>query len=339
MDLDADRRQGTLAALGEDALISRLRAILAEVPLPPDWLGIGDDCAITTVEPGEACVTTTDLLVEDVHFRLTTTDARSLGWKALAVNVSDVASMGAEPAWATVSLSLPGACPVDWIEDLYRGIAEAARACGIAIVGGDTVGSPGPRTLAITAVGTTRHPLRRDAACPGDRLALTGWPGLSHAGLWVLEHPDARAGIDPEHLEVVLGAHRRPRPHLEESRLLVGLGERVACLDSSDGLRRSAGELARASGVRIEMQRAWIPLHPALVAIARVAGADPVVWALGGGEDYHLVVAASPVSLALARERGLLLHEVGSVVEGSGVWLDGSPSPVRGLHDHFAPGG
>ena len=339
MEPRVDPSEISLASVGEDALIARLGDVLSDVPMPADWIGIGDDCAITRIPPGMACVTTTDLLVEDVHFRLSTTDARSLGWKALAVNVSDLASMGAEPAWATVSLSLPGSCPVVWVEDLYRGIAEMARSCGIAIVGGDTVGSPGPRMIAITAIGITRHPMRRDAGRPGDRLVLTGWPGLSHAGFWVLEHPGASALIDPAHVHEALDAHRRPRPHLAESRLLVGLGARVACLDSSDGLLRSASEIARACDVRVDLARDLIPLHPALLAIARVAGAEPIEWALKGGEDYHLVAAAPAGTLDLARGAGLTIHEVGGLAAGKGVWLDGISSGGKPAHDHFSAEG
>ena len=335
-----DRFEGsglTLAQMGEDALIVRIQEILAEVPVPSGWVGIGDDCAITRVAPGVACVTTTDLLVEDVHFRLSTTDPRSLGWKALAVNVSDVVSMGAVPGWATVSVALPGACPVAWIEDLYRGLADMAASCGIVIVGGDTVGSPGPRMIAITAIGTVAHPLRRDTARPGDRLVLTGWPGLSHAGWWALEHPERVKQVDPVHLALAYRAHRRPEIHQIGAGLLADLGPRVALMDSSDGLLRSAREMAKASKVRIELVHAAIPLHPAVVAIATAAGADPTEWALRGGEDYHLVAAMAATSLELARARGFEAHDVGSVIPGVGVGLDGDTILSGPVHDHFKP--
>ncbi|MBM3276302.1 MAG: thiamine-phosphate kinase, partial [Candidatus Sericytochromatia bacterium] len=158
----------TLKWLGEAGAIALMAETLSRRTLPADWIGIGDDAAVTTL-PGEGRVMTTcDVLVEDSHFRRATTSAEDLGWKALAVNVSDIHGMGGQPGWAVIGLALPGDLPVEWLEGLYRGLAAASEALGTPVVGGDSVGSPGPIALSVTVVGQAARPRLRSAARPGD---------------------------------------------------------------------------------------------------------------------------------------------------------------------------
>lgn len=278
----------TIGSLGEDAAIKAIQRVLAPQPLPEGWVGIGDDCAVTDLGSGRA-VTTTDLLVEDVHFRRRTIAARDLGWKAMAVNVSDIASMGALPRWATVSVAAPAELPIDWLCELYAGARDLCARHGLAIVGGDTVGSPGPVMLAVTVVGEAEHPVLRTGARAGDAVVVTGSLGASAAGLWVLEHPAEAADLDPAHVAEVLAAHRRPEPQVAAGRAIARMG-RAAMMDNSDGLARSALWLAGANGLALELEAEGLPMTPATRAVAARAGVDPVQWALYGGEDYNLVV-------------------------------------------------
>ncbi len=313
----------TLAQLGEDRAIALISETLADVPMPEGWVGIGDDAAVTTLTPGMQAVTTTDILVEDIHFRRRTTSARELGWKAIAVNVSDVASMGALPRWATVSVALPKDCPAAWVEELYRGVAEGSRSVGLAIVGGDTTGSPGPLMVSVTVVGEAERPLLRSGAQAGDWVCVTGPVGESAAGLWLLEHAgDAPLGeaagnvpLSDAERDALTRAHRQPRPHVAEGRALAQSGFRVAVLDNSDGLGRSALILAQANQVTVSLEADRLPLSQPLRRLAAHAKVDPLDWGLWGGEDYNLVFSVEP--------EGLLAVTRAVEAVGGKVWVVG----------------
>lgn len=278
----------TIGSLGEDATIKAIQRVLAPQGLPAGWVGIGDDCAVTDLGPGRA-VTTTDLLVEGIHFRIRTTSAWDLGWKAMAVNVSDIASMGARPRWATVSVAAPADLSIDWLSDFYAGARALCERYGLAIVGGDTVGSPGAVMLAVTVVGAAERPVLRTGAKAGDAVVVTGPVGSSGAGLWLLEHPEAEADLEPAVVAEVLAAHRLPEPQVDAGLAIARLS-RAAMMDNSDGLARSALWLAGANGLSLELDAEALPLTPAARAVAARAGVDPLQWALYGGEDYNLVV-------------------------------------------------
>lgn len=334
----------TLAQLGEDRAIALISETLADVPLPEGWVGIGDDAAVTTLTPGMKAVTTTDILVEDVHFRRRTISARELGWKAIAVNVSDVASMGAVPRWATVSLALPKDCPATWVRGLYQGMAEGARAVGLAVVGGDTTGSPGPLMVAVTVVGETERPLLRSGAKAGDLVCVTGRVGDSAAGFWLLEHGDGPLSLAER--ETLVSAHRMPRAHVAEGRAMARTGLRLAVLDNSDGLGRSAVILAQENGVTVELDATRLPLSEPLLKLARHVGIDPLAWALWGGEDYNLVLSVAPEGLDVLRRAveaaGGTLYEVGRMRQGppnAVLERDGHLEPLNAssAFQHFSP--
>ncbi len=340
----------TLAQLGEDRAIALISEALADLPLPDGWIGIGDDAAVTTLAPTMKAVTTTDILVEDVHFRRQTTSARELGWKAIAVNASDIASMGARPSWGTVSIAVPGDCTAQWVRDLYLGVADCARSVGLAIVGGDTTGSPGPLMISVTLVGEARNPLLRSGAQAGDLLCVTGTVGDSAAGLWLLENK-ATPPLAPEEHDALVRAHRHPRPHVREGLAMASLirnggpsGPRIAALDNSDGLGRSALILAQANNLTVELDAERIPLSPSLRKLAGHAAIDPLDWGLWGGEDYNLVLSVDPQGLDALRDAleaaGGTLLQVGRMIEGPPIAVlnrNGLAEPLNksSAFDHF----
>ena len=203
---------------------------------------------------------TTDTMVEGIHFTRETTPWRDLGWKAIAANISDVASMGGMPTYALITLGLPPATVVEDIEETYRGMLEIGDKYGMAIVGGDIVGSP---ALFITTalVGVTEtDPLVRSTARPGDVVGVTGYVGSSGGGLRLMLERMYQSG---EFADYLRAAHRRPLPAVEQGQLLAAAGIRTA-MDVSDGLADDLGKLCSASGVTARVRASAVPAHPAL---------------------------------------------------------------------------
>ena len=351
----------SVADLGEFGLIARVAGALASPPSPaltPGLkVGIGDDAAVWAPTPGAWSVITTDALIEGVHFRLSTTSWYDLGWKSLAVNLSDVAAMGASPRYAVVSLGLAGGVPVAAIDAFCRGMADLAARYGTAVVGGDTVAA-GCTTISVTVVGETAPAspgeppalLQRSAGRVGDGVAVTGQLGASAGGLRLLEADAIRGGVGEagDHgaapaAEALRAAHRRPTPRVAEAALLLQHGVRCA-MDLSDGLLGDAQRLAEASDVGVVLEAARVPQAPALVA---TFGAEALELAVGGGEDYELLCAAPPPVLAaaaaaLAAQGGPPLSVVGRLVpppaNGPRVRLvdaQGAPRVLRGGYVHF----
>lgn len=334
--------------LGEFGLIDRLGRLLRgrDVdPLRPPGDGevaIGDDAAVWQPSPRRWELLTTDALVEGVHFKLTTTGWRDLGWKALAENVSDVAAMGGRPRRAFVTLGIRPETRVADLEALYGGMDELATAFGLAIVGGDTVSTP-LMFLSISVVGELEGGgLRRAGGRAGDALAVTGSLGGSAGGLELLEAGEVAPKQDDE--RALVEAHRRPWPRVREGLLLAEAGVRCG-MDLSDGLRGDAAKLAHACGLGATLCADAIPIHPAL---ARRFGERARDMALAGGEDYELLVAGPPDLLESARRRlaeaglapltvvgRLTADEVArvQVVDGDGREL----RPIAGSWDHFGP--
>jgi thiamine-monophosphate kinase len=326
--------RASVAELGEFGLIARLAPTLAW-PVSPGLapglkLGIGDDAAVWAPTPATWNVITTDALIENVHFRLRTTSWYDLGWKSLAVNLSDAAAMGARPRYAVVSLGVPGDVAVAAVEEFGRGLADVGARYGTALVGGDTVAAP-CTTISVTVVGETvpaapgEPPplLRRGDGRVGDAVAVTGHLGASAGGLRLLEAdggaacPDSTGGARPRAdsdtaagaasgnaavagasaaAAVLRAAHLRPTPRVSAAALLVAHGVRCA-MDLSDGLLGDAQRLADASDVGVVLEAARVPVAPAL---ARLFPDDALALALGGGEDYELLCAGSDAVLAAA---------------------------------------
>ena len=303
-------------------LLARLRRHLdADGPGLP--LGVGDDAAVLDVH--SRVVAAVDTLVDGVHVDRRWSSPQDLGFKALAVNVSDLAAVGALPLAALVSLQLPSDIDVEEVEGIYRGLREAADRWGCRLVGGDTVTSP-TLAVSVTALGRLHDDevvLRRDGAQVGDLVAVIGGLGLAAAGLELLRRDES--GLLEEHPELA-AAHRRPAalPEAVPAMVLAGVS---AAIDVSDGLGRDLGHLARESGVGIRLDADRLPLAAGVVAAATHLGIDPRELVLGGGEDQALAVtvpAARLGRLDLGLETvGLRARVVGEVVAGAGVVIDG----------------
>lgn len=274
-----------LQDLGEQALLKRVQAFC-----PP--LVIGDDGAVIAPGAGQELVVTTDLLVEAVHFSDATTAPADVGWRAAAANLSDLAAMGAEPLGITVGLALPGNRSLLWVEELYRGLRACLDPWQAPILGGDLCRSP-TATVAITALGkvTPGQAIRRSSAQAGDVIVATGAHGASRAGLELLLQPEKQTQVPPDLAQSWILAHRRPRPRLDVGAVLRAFNwERVAGMDSSDGLADAVLQLCRASGVGARITRLPLP-----AGLTEWVGPEQArQWALYGGEDFELVLCLPP---------------------------------------------
>ena len=293
--------------------------------------GPGDDCA--TVRTTGRTLLTTDAFIEDVHFRTRWTPAWMAGWKALAVNVSDIAAAGGVPRAALVSLELPRALPVAWLRDFYAGLLACGRRFGVAVAGGNL--ARGTRVACHVAL-TGEAPVRRvgrDGIRPGDLLAVSGSFGASAAGLECL-----RRGWHGGAVADAIWRHRVPVPRSAAGRALAPFVS--AMIDVSDGLVHEAGLLAAGSGVALVLVPGAVPVHPAARSLAPRLGWDPVRLALESGEEYELLAAiprARWAAASRAAARALLpLTAVGEAGPGRpGVRLAGWHGQVGGF-DHFA---
>jgi thiamine-monophosphate kinase len=272
--------------LGEFGLIERWASLLG--PAGADVIaGIGDDAAVLRHQGSELLLVTTDMLVENVHFRLDLISPEQLGWKAMAVNVSDIAAMGGEPAFAFVSIGMPAHTPVSFADALYQGMKQMAQSANFYIVGGDTVGADKlVISIALTGRVEEKFLALRSGAQPGDALVVTGTLGDSAAGLRLLLSGKAEARF-----QRCIDAHLTPQPRLPEARAAVATGAVHAMIDLSDGLSGDLRHLCAASGVGALLSEEDLPLSAETREAARLLGVSPFELALSGGEDYELLMA------------------------------------------------
>jgi len=347
----------TLAELGEWELIRRLGAFAPAGQF-------ADDAALLSCGSEGALVVNTDVLVEGLHFSEATTAPADVGWRAAAVNLSDLAAMGCtEVVGLTVGLVAPASTPWCWVEGVYGGLRDALDTYGGVLLGGDCSGGA-QRILAVTAIGrlgacpgpAEHHAADQDAEAetsaaankpgssawavirrgdgrPGDRLVSTGAHGLSRLGLALLQGDIAAepaALLDPDLRARAIAAHRRPLPRFDAVRALIGcrpaaLPWRVGGCDSSDGLAAAAAAIAASSGCSARLERTALPLDRAMAGLP-----DAETWCLGGGEDFELVLALEPAwaEALIAVLPGTT--RIGELVEGPAGnlgWSDGRPWP------------
>ncbi len=339
--------------VGEFGLISLLATELGldyppspeQRPRPGLLVDIGDDAAVSESRD-RPLIWTTDTLVAGVHFLTGLASWESIGWKALAVNVSDVAAMGGRPDMALVTLGVPGDFEVEDARALYRGLREAADEYGVKIVGGDVVRCPVFWTtvavcgLAGVDEGGEPRLMTRSGAKAGDIVAVTGAPGDSAGGLDLLRSErQPRSAVE----ERLVQTHLRPRPRVGAGIAAAAAGVRCA-IDISDGLLQDLGHVVRASGVGIRIEAARVPVS---MDLQEVFGARALGFALAGGEDYELaLIAPSGVMEALLDRDDLNLTAIGEVVASDELRVvvvdeSGREMDVGGKAgwDHFARGG
>jgi len=322
-----------VSELGEFGLIELLAQIISQGK--QDWpvvIGIGDDAAAWHSDDS-TLLATTDTLVQGVHFTSRST-WRDLGWKAIAINLSDIAAMGGIPQYALVSLSLSGDTEVDDVTQLYQRLAEASNQFNMVVVGGNVSSAP-LLVITITIIGKSQTDgiLTRSAAVPGDMIAVTGHLGSSAAGLMML---DRNLQFDPDTMALLKNAHLRPQPRVAEGQLLARKGVRAA-IDISDGLIADLGHLCKASGVGATLRVDRVPVHPEVRASFPEEYLD---FALTGGEDYELLFTASQrVIYDLRNSVSLPISVIGEITREIGVNLfdeQGRPFPIKYVGwDHF----
>jgi len=297
-------------------------------------LGVGDDGAVLVPEAGRDLVVVVDTLVEGVHFP-TGMDAADVGFRAVAVNLSDMAAMAARPRWMTLALTLPHA-DADWLERFANGLYAAAEAAGVALVGGDT--TRGEQTvITIQIIGDTGHGQRlaRSGAAPGDVVFVSGTLGDAAAGLRLLQTDSPPDANDDCHY--LLKRFARPSARIGLGGALAGVAS--AAIDVSDGLHADLGRLLSASGVSAVLDTDRVPLSAAL---QRVFPQDASRFALAGGDDYELCFTVPPERAervtAISSQLGIALTQIGRIEAGDGLRYEGSYSPdadeLRGF-DHF----
>ena len=323
-----------VADCSERELIARIRG---QLPPAPDWLlvGIGDDAAVVEPERNRVEVLTVDALVEGIHFDRAFVPPDAIGHRALAVNLSDLAAMGAAPRLALLSMALPPALPLADFDAIVAGFAALAARHTLHVVGGNLTRSPGPLMIDVTVMGTVkrRQALTRAGARPGDDLYASGTIGAAAAGLRMLQSAvgstQSQSQSQPvtEHSRLTT-AYLRPEPRLALGIHLARNKAASACMDLSDGLADGFRQMAEASGVGMTIDAGALPVDPGARAFFESRGQDAILEALTAGDDYELLIAVRPRTqrrLTAAMQRGdVVLTRIGRCTAERGITLRGA---------------
>ena len=335
----------SLTSIGERGLIALIRE---RFPSPPGILpvGIGDDAAVAVPERGAFEVLTTDAMVEGVHFDLALSSLTDIGYRALAVNVSDIAAMGGTSRLALLSLILPDRLTVGDVEALLDGFAQMAAEAHVVLAGGNITRSPGPLVLDVTVVGAVRprKQLTRSGGRPGDAIYVTGSVGAAAAGLgWLRDRPPGGAARpDDPGLASCVDRYRRPAPRFRLGALLGRNRAASACMDLSDGLADAVTQVATASGTGAAIDATSLPIPEAAARFFRSRDADPVAAALAGGDDYELLFTVPTrrqgrLKSVLRQARGVPVTRIGELTASPEIVLvrNGEAGPLPEGFTHF----
>jgi thiamine-monophosphate kinase len=330
----------TVSDLTEAELIERIRRLL---PPAPDWLvvGIGDDAAVVAPARNRLEVLTVDAIVEGVHFDRTFTPPAAVGHRALAVNLSDLAAMGAEPRLALLSFALPADFTCADFESLVAALASLARQHRVHVVGGNLTRSPGPLMIDVTLAGAVkaRQALTRGGARPGDEIYVSGSLGAAAAGLEMLRRPP---GLKEPAYDQCTARYLFPEPRVRLGLMLSRNRAATACVDLSDGLGDGVKRIAEASGVGTVIDAAAVPVEPGAAKWFVEQGKEPVAAAMSGGDDYELLFTVRPRlrgRLSAARQHGkTAITRIGVCTEDRALVLRGESGvevAVPGGYTHF----
>jgi len=332
-----------VADAGERAIVDRIRARIPAAP-PEVLVGIGDDAAVVRPDRGALQVFTTDALVEGIHFDRRYSSPADIGYKAIAVNVSDVAAMGATPRVALLSLMLPDLLALSAIDALVDGLLEMAAEARVAVVGGNITRSPGPLVVDVSIAGSVRPRkiLRRSAGSPGDALYVSGTIGAAAAGLAWLQTDEARTGDAPDAaMDACVRRYQRPEPRTRLGAVLGRTRAAAACIDLSDGLADGVSRIAAESRTGAAILADALPIHPGARDWFSRSG-DPVIASLEGGDDYELLFSVPKRSRgqlrgAIRAARGLAVTRIGELTSDPAVRLvrDGREEPLPRGFVHF----
>ena len=295
-----DKSEGKLTGLHELGEIGIIERIKRNVPSSQKGtvLGIGDDAAALECGDGKLKLVSTDLLIENVHFDMVYTPAKHLGYKAVVVNVSDIAAMGGTPQQITVSLALSSRYTVEFLDEFYRGVLLACKKYNVDLIGGDTSSAPSGLAISITAIGECdkEELLKRDGAKNNDLICVTGDLGGAFVGLNILER-EKRIFIESPQVQPDLGSNHyaierqlKPEARTDINEILKGIGVKpTSMIDLSDGLAPDVRHICKASGTGCSIYEDKLPIDPQVYNTARELNLDPTICMLNGGEDYELL--------------------------------------------------
>lgn len=331
-----------ISDIGEFGLIDRIGKTAARNAKRAP-IGIGDDAAALLFSPSSMLLATTDMLIEGVHFELTTTDLYSLGWKAAAVNLSDIAAMGGVPRFCLTSLGIPPYLTVEQVDEFYRGVSACLKKFGTMLVGGDTCSSKKGFVISVTVLGEVvrKKIVTRSGAMPGDLLYVTGTLGDSGAGLELVRNAECGVRSKTPAVRKLIGKHLRPVPRVAEGRKLAAAGIASAMIDVSDGLSSDLCHICEQSGVGAEVFSERIPLSKELTS-AKGLKQPAVEYALSGGEDYELLFTVTPDKINKLNSMQIAATEIGTITRHRAMLLIDERGQCRPLtstgYDHFRRG-
>lgn len=329
--------------IGEFGLIERIKSIVGQPPSEVA-VGIDDDAAAFRSSPDRLVLVTTDILIENIHFKMEYFTFYQLGWRSMAANLSDIAAMAGEPEYAFVSMALSESTALESVEELYGGMRDLAAQYNVVVIGGDTTRSNSDIFLNLTIVGSVEPNLivTRSGACVGDAIYVTGHLGGSLAGVKVLNSAELAGRYK---YSSIADRHRMPNPRIQESRFLRANMALHAMIDVSDGLASEVHHICRSSGVGAEVEEAAIPLAAEAREVAAKLGDEATIYALAGGEDFEIVFTALEIEVERIKSKfeskfGIPLTKVGRIVKAKeGVHLITTSGRRIPLHsegwDHF----
>ena len=317
--------------IGEFGLIDRIRDLVTfrvdDATVHDNLImGISDDTAVYRPAPGKVQLLTTDAFIEGIHFDLTFTSLKHIGWKAMVANISDIAAMGGIPRYATIALSLPRKISVEMVEEFYQGASFACKKYSCLLVGGDTTTSMGNMMVAVALTGEADHDrvVYRKGAQPGDYLCVTGHVGAAHAGLKILQREKEKfidsAGsksFQPnfEPYKLALEKHLMPNPRLDLSRILVEHVKINSMIDVSDGLASEIHQICKNGNVGASVFERNIPMDSVTQNIAAEFSENPIDYALYGGEEYELLFSLCDEEYAKLEQLTSDVSIIGRIVE------------------------